>query len=173
MATRVPLIIKAPDKPQSHGKHTVLFAELVDLYKTVAALAGTTAPIQSTVDGVSLQAAFDDPTIVKLAVPTGEIDYTYEKTVAFSQYPGQHFGHCDGGYVHGGVCKNVSVSAGKIAVGNNPLVDQTVTYMGFSVRSHDWRYTVWMPATQNTNDTTKPALVIDWAASASSALPAP
>jgi arylsulfatase A-like enzyme len=57
----------------------------VDVYRTLAALAGTTAPIESTVDGVSLEPAFDDPTIVKLAVPAGEIDYTYEKTVAYSQ----------------------------------------------------------------------------------------
>jgi hypothetical protein len=55
------------------------------VYRTLAALAGTTAPIEGTVDGVSLEPAFDDPTIVKLAVPAGEIDYTYEKTVAYSQ----------------------------------------------------------------------------------------
>ena len=57
----------------------------VDVYRTLAALAGTTVPIESTVDGVSLEPAFDDPTIVKLAVPAGQIDYTYEKTVAYSQ----------------------------------------------------------------------------------------
>lgn len=55
------------------------------MYRTLAALAGTTIPIESTVDGVSLEPAFDDPTIVKLAVPAGQIDYTYEKTVAYSQ----------------------------------------------------------------------------------------
>ena len=43
--------------------------------------------------------------------------------------------------------------------------------MGFSVRSHDWRYTVWVPAAVNKNDSSKPGLLADWAATATSARP--
>lgn len=44
-------------------------------------------------------------------------------------------------------------------------------YMGYSVRSHQWRYTVWMPAAPNANDTSRPALITDWSATATSTPP--
>ena len=69
LATRVPLIMRVPGKPASHGKHTKLFAELVDVYRTLAALAGTPLALQDSVDGVSLEPAFDDPSIETLARP--------------------------------------------------------------------------------------------------------
>ena len=43
--------------------------------------------------------------------------------------------------------------------------------MGYSVRSHTWRYTVWMPVTPNENDTSRPALITDWSATATSTPP--
>ena len=42
------------------------------------------------------------------AVAEGRTDYTYNKTVAYSQYPAQDFGGCYAGYVRGGVCKNIT-----------------------------------------------------------------
>ena len=45
-ATRVPLLIKVPWKPQSQGQRTASLTDLVDMHPTVAALAGipTTLP---------------------------------------------------------------------------------------------------------------------------------
>jgi len=176
LATRVPLIIKVPGKPNSHGKHSTLFAELVDVYRTLAELAGASgagaAAIEESVDGVSLAAAFDDPTIVTLAATGGRTDYTYAKTVSFSQYPGQHFGNCSSGYVFGGKCKEApgsTISKGSATVAGQKEKKQQ--YMGYSVRSHTWRYTVWMPVTPNENDTSRPALITDWSATATSTPP--
>ena len=40
--------------------------------------------------------------------------------------------------------------------------------MGYSVRSHEFRYTTWFPATQNEDDPTKPALITNWMATETS-----
>jgi arylsulfatase A-like enzyme len=64
LGTRVPFIIRDPSIPASHGKVTQSFAELVDLYKTLADLAGLPAPDSSKVQGRSLKASLlapDDP----------------------------------------------------------------------------------------------------------------
>eukprot|EP01052_Picozoa_sp_SAG31_P037126 SAG31_NODE_4744_length_2986_cov_1.698995_4_plen_113_part_01 len=104
LAARVPLIIKSPAHPASQGKHTKLFAELVDVYPTLAALTGTANTYLpedvATLDGVSLVPAFEDPTVLTIpAAAANGVDYTFNKTIAYSQYPGQSFGGCDGGYV--------------------------------------------------------------------------
>ena len=52
LAVQVPLLIRAPWLPQSAGRHTSSFFELVDLYRTVAAAAGLpTGAIAADVDG--------------------------------------------------------------------------------------------------------------------------
>ena len=58
---RVPLIIAAPDHPKSHGQTTQALAELVDLYPTLASLAGIAGDLPKDLDGVSLQPVIDDP----------------------------------------------------------------------------------------------------------------
>lgn len=58
---RVPLIIAAPDCPRSHGKNTRAIAELLDLYPTLAGLAGITDDLPKDLDGVSLQPILADP----------------------------------------------------------------------------------------------------------------
>ena len=70
----MPLIIAAPHIAASHGKRTLRMAELVDVYPTVAALAGLPAPPD--MDGVSLLPAFADPS----AAPGAE-------SYAFSEFP--------------------------------------------------------------------------------------
>ena len=38
-------------------------------------------------------------------------------------------------------------------------------------RTHDWRYTVWLPSVLNANDTTQPNLIVDWTAANHSSPP--
>ena len=60
LATRVPLIIRAPWKPASVGRRTGLLFELIDLVPTMAALAGAPPPREGTMglppfDGVNVE----------------------------------------------------------------------------------------------------------------------
>eukprot|EP00038_Savillea_parva_P014197 m.214716 g.214716 ORF g.214716 m.214716 type:complete len:571 (+) comp27313_c0_seq1:98-1810(+) len=73
-ATRVPLTIRAPWIAASVGQHTESFFELVDLYATLADLAGLAPPPD--LDGTSQAAAVRNP---RTTPPI--------KTSAFSQFP--------------------------------------------------------------------------------------
>ncbi|MCR9199663.1 MAG: sulfatase-like hydrolase/transferase [Planctomycetaceae bacterium] len=76
--TRVPLIVRAPDMP-APGKSTASLVELLDVYPTLADLAGLPAPAQ--VEGVSFVPVLQDPNHPG-------------KTAAVSQYPrGQRMGY--------------------------------------------------------------------------------
>ena len=62
LATRVPLLIRAPWKGASAGARSSVRAELVDLYRTLVDLTGLdAASIQPDVQGVSLAPLFDAP----------------------------------------------------------------------------------------------------------------
>ena len=84
LGTRVPLIIRAPGMPASHGAIAEGLAELVDVYPTLAELAGTPVPTDH-LDGVSLLGFFEDPNRTTLS--TRPEQGTRNKTLAFSQYP--------------------------------------------------------------------------------------
>ena len=62
-ATRVPLFIRAPGHPASVGAVTPVLSEMIDLYLTLADLAGLPDPRAEgeTVNGTSLGPLFDDP----------------------------------------------------------------------------------------------------------------
>ena len=64
--TRVPLIIRAPNFKNSLGQKTRLLVELIDVYPTIAALAGTAPHDQ--LDGIALIDVFNDPSIT--SIPT-------------------------------------------------------------------------------------------------------
>ena len=67
LGTRVPLIVRAPGYKSSVGQVTGGLAELVDMYPTVAELAGV--PVRGeAVDGVSLVPFFQDP--ARISFPT-------------------------------------------------------------------------------------------------------
>ena len=72
MAVRVPLMIKAPGGSKSAGRVTASYTDLVDVFPTLAALAGLPVPLG--VDGDDVSALFEDP-----ATPL--------KTAAYHQYP--------------------------------------------------------------------------------------
>ena len=125
LATHVPLLIRDPTKADtSAGQHaSKTKAELVDLYRTLVALSGLpVADIETDVDGIDLSTVLDDPSLTL-------------REYAFSQYarcPGkanwQHpvYGHPDWYMNH---CTHVPA--------------QNITYMGYTVRSSDYRYTMW------------------------------
>ena len=59
LAVRVPLIVRVPWKTASVGTRTDVRAELVDIYRTLASLAGLSDAVQSDVQGTSLAPIFD------------------------------------------------------------------------------------------------------------------
>ena len=77
IGVRIPLIIRAPWLTSSVGQTTHVMAEAVDLYPTLAALAGLPAPTAQgeDINGTSLLPVFSDPTAT-----------TTVKKAAFSQY---------------------------------------------------------------------------------------
>ena len=72
MAVRVPLLVKVPGKLKAAGQVTSSYTDLVDVFPTLAAVAGLPAP--EGVDGDDVSKLFDDPTAMV-------------KTSAYHQYP--------------------------------------------------------------------------------------
>jgi len=58
---RVPLIIADPARKGGQGKSSAALAELVDLYPTLAELAGITEALPTNLEGISLAPAITDP----------------------------------------------------------------------------------------------------------------
>lgn len=58
---RVPLIVADPRVPESQGKQTEALAELLDLYPTLAEMAGIDANLNKRLEGVSLAPVVNDP----------------------------------------------------------------------------------------------------------------
>ena len=111
---RVPLLIHSPG--QTHTIRTTELAELVDLYPTVAALAGLPPPPD--IDGKDLSSLWITPT------PAGSPPL---KAAAFSQYP-----RCPSATNPEPVHKTCF-----------ELNDNLFGFMGYSIRVKEWRYTEW------------------------------
>jgi len=126
LATRVPLIIKVPWKTSSAGKHvTSALVELIDLHPTLAAMAGLpyTAPtqlpppVEELGTGTDLSPLFDAPAAVDF------------KNASFSQWP---------------VCTtNASVMC--MACTGPKSSRAVLAAMGYSIRTLEWRLTMWQP----------------------------
>jgi len=116
LAVQVPLLVRAPWAAHtSAGKHTSSLVELVDLYRSIVSLAGLPASaVPVDVDGSDFSSLLKDPE-------------KNLKELAFSQYP--RCPHKDHPQWFLNNCENVAA-------------DQ-LGIMGYSVRSHDWRYTEW------------------------------
>ena len=105
-------MIRAPHMPASRGKATAQLAEALDLYRTLAALAGfPAAAIEPGVEGTDLSPVVADPTAVV-------------KTAAFSQMAR---------------CPAAGTLGPESACNEVPLAK--IAYQGFSVRVDAWRYT--------------------------------
>ena len=121
LATRVPLIIRAPWKPASAGKSTYGLVELVDLYRSIAELVGA-APPGDDIEGRSFAALFDKPDLDQYEAAR----VMDKEPVAYSQYS-----RCP---------HNMSAEWDD----NECSSKSTVAYMGYSMRTPEWRYTAWM-----------------------------
>ena len=123
LAARVPMIIRAPWKPESQGKNSYALVESVDLYRTIADLVGAPKP-SNDVEGTSFAPLFDNPDLT-----AEEAASVLNKTAAaYSQYP-----RC---------VNNASAQWDDNECSNK---HDAPTYMGYSIRTPEWRYTSWMP----------------------------
>ena len=73
-AARVPLLIRVPWMPHTAGMHTAALTELVDVFPTLAALAGAPSVAEANaaagvtpLDGTDLSAVFDAPSALSSA----------------------------------------------------------------------------------------------------------
>ena len=131
LATHIPLLIRVPWKTNSIGKKTNIKIELVDLYRTVADLAGLDN-IQDSVQGISVAAALDDPETNK-----------YDNKAAFSQ-----IGRCQ--------CQ-MQGTANSVQCGLHACcrVAQNSTdfdFMGYTIRTKDYRYVTWVSWDPSSSD---------------------
>ena len=128
IGVRIPLIIRAPWMKASIGKVTEILAEAIDVYPTVAELAGLPSPLSTgeQINGTSLVPALRDPAD------------TSTKTAAFSQYAKVSlarqtlFWPCpwEGDQNMSTMCTEPF-----------PGCTTGVQIMSYSVRVADWRYT--------------------------------
>ena len=123
LAARVPMIIRAPWKPASQGKNSYALVESVDLYRTISELVGAPKPGDD-IEGTSFATLFDNPDLT--AEEAASVMNT--TATAYSQYP-----RC--------------VNNATIQWDNNGCSNEhdVPTYMGYSIRTPEWRYTSWMP----------------------------
>eukprot|EP00055_Hartaetosiga_balthica_P008669 m.32958 g.32958 ORF g.32958 m.32958 type:complete len:737 (-) comp6423_c0_seq2:179-2389(-) len=124
LAVHVPLMIRAPWLPQSQGQHTDAFVELIDIYKTIASASGLgTSGIAEDVDGIDQSSLLQDPSQPAL------------KEYAFTQYsrcPGKRW------------WPNVTLGKPDYIWNNCENVPApNISYMGYSIRSQEYRYTAW------------------------------
>ena len=115
-------MVRVPWLPATHGVTTDAFAELLDVYPTLAELAGTVPDQADELDGKSLASLFTGDTATAAELPE----------VSYSQYIRCH--HPDQPtYNNDYQCTPEADEA-----------DGTTTTIGYSVRVPRWRYTVWL-----------------------------
>lgn len=118
--TRVPMMLRAPWATAIAGKRTDALVEHVDLYPSLAEIAGV--PVDNTlesIDGESWASLLDDP--------AGQ-----HKAAAYSQYPRcwpANHTHDASAFTNMARCSGVD--------------KHLFAFMGFSIRTSDFRYTEW------------------------------
>jgi iduronate 2-sulfatase len=132
--TRVPLIIRAPWLSGSAGVTTDAIAELVDVFPTIADLAGVQAPAEYGLDGASLRGVMGSSTAAaEGAAPTQILPppSPHVGTYAFSVYPR---------------CPPASVTNASLFWQDNDCLmteRSAFRFMGYTVRVDRYRYTEW------------------------------
>jgi len=123
LGTRVPFMIHVPWLPQSHGQRSAAPTELIDVFPTLAELAGLGQPVNDAfaLEGVSLTPVLKDPTLPTLP----------SRDYALSTYP-----RCPpevGGHTWTDSCIHQTERT-------------SFKYMGYTIRTTEYRYTefvVW------------------------------
>ena len=123
-ATRIPFLVK---DPRHLPGRTQAFAELIDLYRTLADLAGAPDP-EPGVQGASLA-----PVVRGTASAPNETGW---KTAAFTQ-----MARCFGGKAGDG---NDTYTSYEKPDACTSVAPTDIEYMGYSIRTLDWRYTEWV-----------------------------
>lgn len=128
LATRVPMLIRVPWKHKSVGQRTRVRAELVDVYRTLAELAGLDQDLQPDIQGTSLAPLFDNPS----PAPSSAL----ATKPAYSQ-----IGSCACGVYTKGNWTGKECDAGRCVRTNVTDFD----FMGYTmITAEGWRYTVWV-----------------------------
>lgn len=139
LQNRIPFIARVPWMTQSVGQHTSAKAELVDLYRTFADLAGLEHAVADSVQGTSLAPVFEDV-------------HALGSKAAYSQIPScgcfadsnlEPSGYGAGSICHHSRCSGTSTDSSDF------------DFLGYSVRTGEWRFTVWVPWDHE-------ALTADW-----------
>ena len=133
VATRTPLFIRAPWLPGSAGVQVATPVELLDLFPTVADLAGVPLPVRPRPDSYK---GIDGRSLAQLMErrPISTADSAHDGGVAFSQ-----IARC----WQVGRPRNSSSYAAMAQCDGVP--SEEYAFMGYSIRSAVARYTEWVP----------------------------
>ena len=128
LALRIPFMIRYPGAdPAAVGGTTRVFAENIDIYKTLADLAGV-PEVEEGVDGLSLAPLLRTP-----RASTAEL--LRQKSAAFGQHA-----HCLRDVKNNYAPIDPFVTADSCTVTPRDQLD----WMGYSIRTDEWRYTEWV-----------------------------
>lgn len=128
LSLRIPFIIHDPlAAPTAVGGSTRVFAENIDIYRTLATLAGV-PDVEAGVDGVSLAPLLREPA-------TAEPAMLRSKPAAFGQHA-----RCLRNATNGYAPINPFKSADSCTV----TPRQNLDWMGYSIRTDNWRFTAWV-----------------------------
>lgn len=112
------LIVRDPALPESHGQRSTALVELVDVYPTLCDLAGVPLPDGEVLDGQSIVPLLKDPTLEQT------------KGFALSMFPRCPSSTDPSEFWKDNKCEFVERSK--------------IPYMGFTLRTPEWRYTEWV-----------------------------
>lgn len=135
LSARVPMILRVPWKSGAIGQRSSVAIELVDMYRTLAALAGLdqVAPLQTDIQGMSIAPLFDSPKDPPAAL-ANKVAYSQIGSCACREYTS-----------HG--WKGPECGAGRCIATPVALFD----FMGYSMRTPEWRFTAWVPMGANSS----------------------
>ena len=124
IANRVPLLVRVPWLSTSVGRRSEDLVEALDLYKTLIDLAGLPQPSSP----ADLLSPIEGKSIVGAMLGQDPQNFSF----AFSQYAKKNQTFPDGETHPWNICLRCKVTGPSAA-----------DYVGYTVRSHAWRYTEW------------------------------